>query len=92
MAIWRLAMETTLDRFGRIVLPKQVRDDLGLAPGAVLKVEEREEGILLKPVEEAASFVREGTVLVFTGEAQGDLEVAIRLDREERARNLAGIE
>ena len=29
-------METTLDRFGRVVIPKQVRDDLGLKPGAVL--------------------------------------------------------
>lgn len=85
-------METTLDRFGRIVIPKQIRDDLGLAPGAVLKVEERDEGILLKPVEEAASFVREGTVLVFTGEAQGDLEAALRSDREERARKMAGVE
>jgi len=28
-------METTLDKFGRIVIPKRVRDDLGLKPGAV---------------------------------------------------------
>lgn len=85
-------METTLDRFGRIVIPKQMRDDLGLAPGAVLKVEGRQEGILLKPVEEAPCLAHEGSVLVFTGEAQGDLEAAIQHVRDERSRKLAGFE
>ena len=29
-----LGMETTLDKFGRIVIPKRVRDDLDLKPGS----------------------------------------------------------
>ena len=31
-------METILDRFGRVVIPKKVREDLGLEPGVVLKI------------------------------------------------------
>ncbi|MBW2333424.1 MAG: AbrB/MazE/SpoVT family DNA-binding domain-containing protein [Deltaproteobacteria bacterium] len=40
-------METTLDKFGRIVIPKRVRDDLGLKPGAVLQIEQAEQKILM---------------------------------------------
>lgn len=42
-------MKTTLDRFGRVLIPMEVRDHLGLNPGAVLEIVELEETILLKP-------------------------------------------
>jgi AbrB family looped-hinge helix DNA binding protein len=41
------AMEITLDRFGRIVIPKSLRDGLGLGPGAVLEIEEKNDDSLL---------------------------------------------
>ena len=84
-------MEATLDKFGRIVIPKQVRDDLGLSPGAVLRVEEVEDGIVLKPVTDQTALVLEEGVLVFAGEVTGDIEQATRLDREERARKLTNL-
>ncbi len=31
-------MEITVDRFGRVVIPKEVREGLGLEPGSVLRV------------------------------------------------------
>jgi AbrB family looped-hinge helix DNA binding protein len=85
-------MQATLDKFGRIVIPKRVRDDLGLEPGSVLKVEERGEEILLTPVCEdpAAALAWKGGVLVFTGEALEDLTDAVERDREERLALLAG--
>ena len=85
-------METTLDRFGRVVIPKQVRDDLGLSPGSVLKVEERAEGIVLKPVAESSPLALKDGILVFTGEVEGDLETALRRNRDERFRKVAGLE
>jgi AbrB family looped-hinge helix DNA binding protein len=84
-------MEATLDKFGRIVIPKQVRDDLGLSPGAVLRVEEAGEGIVLKPVPGQSSLIVEDGVLVFTGEVAGDLERVVQWDREERAKKLADL-
>jgi len=81
-------METTLDRFGRIVIPKQMRDDLGLSPGSVLKLEERDEGIILKPVTEKSPLALKDGILVFTGEVEGDLEAALQRDRDERSRKL----
>lgn len=82
-------METTLDKLGRIVIPKQVRDDLGLSPGSVLKVEERAEGIVLTPVAEITPLALRDGVLVFTGEVEGDIDEALLRDRAERSRRLA---
>ena len=77
-------METTLDRFGRVVIPKQVRDDLGLKAGAILQIEETKEKILLKPVREEPHVVVKDGVLVFSGTANGDIVDAIRSHREDR--------
>lgn len=85
-------MEATMDERGRVALPQEVRDDLGLKPGMVLKIEEREGGILLKPLEETPHLVYEGSVLVYTGELQGDIESAVQKDREARSRKLAGLD
>ncbi len=76
-------METTLDRFGRVVIPKQVRDDLGLKAGAVLQIEDTKEKILLKPVREEPHVVVKKGVLVFSGTANGDIVDAIRSQRED---------
>lgn len=70
-------METTLDRFGRIVIPKRVRDELGLDAGSVLQIEEAEGRIVLSLRRDEPDLVREDGVLVFTGEATGDLEGAV---------------
>jgi AbrB family looped-hinge helix DNA binding protein len=77
-------METTLDKFGRIVIPKRVRDDLGLKPGAVLQIEQADQKILMEPVNEGPHVVVKDGVLVFTGTATGDIVGAIQLHRQER--------
>jgi AbrB family looped-hinge helix DNA binding protein len=83
-----MRFETTIDRFGRIVLPKEVRDDLGLEAGAVIAVEEHGEHILLRPQRGEAGLVRKGSVLVYTGKARGDVAFAVRNVREGRLRRL----
>jgi AbrB family looped-hinge helix DNA binding protein len=35
-------METTIDRAGRVVIPKPIRDAAGLKPGAALSIEYRD--------------------------------------------------
>jgi AbrB family looped-hinge helix DNA binding protein len=83
-------MEVTLDRFGRLVIPKRVREDLGLRPGAVLEVEERDDQIVLSVRREKPDLVREGRVLVYDGEAVGDLERAVEAQRLARSEEAAG--
>jgi AbrB family looped-hinge helix DNA binding protein len=82
-------MKTTLDRFGRVVVPKDIRDRLGLRPGAELEIGERESEVVLKPVEhEPVLMVKEG-ILVYSGKSTGDLRGAVRSHREGRLSTVA---
>jgi AbrB family looped-hinge helix DNA binding protein len=77
-------MKTTLDKFGRIVIPKRVRDDLGLKPGTVLQIEQADQRIFIEPVSEGPHVVLKDGALIFSGTATGDLAGAIKVHREER--------
>ena len=44
------AMTLKIDKAGRIVLPKHLRERLQLRAGSSLEVEERPEGLVLRPV------------------------------------------
>jgi AbrB family looped-hinge helix DNA binding protein len=50
-----IAMKTTIDRLGRVVVPKAIRDKLNLKGGESLEVEERDGVVEMRP---AASVVR----------------------------------
>ena len=86
-------METRLDRFGRIVLPKDVRDDYALLPGDLLMVRETSEGILLtrqsRVGEEEPLRMIDG-VLVFDGVASGELAGAVERERQVRSEKQSG--
>lgn len=85
-------MKATLDDLGRIALPQQVRDDLGLTSGAVLRIEEKENQIVLTPVLEEEALVVEDGVLLFTGTLEEDPDLVLQQDREERYRKVAGLD
>jgi len=36
-------METAIDRFGRIIIPKNVREEMGLEAGALILIEKQRE-------------------------------------------------
>ena len=80
--------ETIVDRFGRVVIPKKIRDDFNLGAGTPVRFEESEQGIVLKPVRGEPNLHCKDGVLVFSGSALGDLSEAIEKHREERARNI----
>lgn len=82
-------METTLDKFGRIVIPKKIRNNLGLMPGVIIKIEVSGEELVLKPlIEEPHVKIKDG-VMVFTGVATEEIEMEVRKFRENRRNNLA---
>lgn len=82
-------MKTTLDRFGRLVVPKDIRDRLGLKPGDEIEIDEHENEVVLKPVEHETPLKIEEGILVFTGTATGDLTEAVRVHRDERLLKVA---
>jgi len=81
-------METTLDRFGRIVIPKVIRDDFNLKPGSPIRIEERDQVIILKPIQGEANLHWKDGVLVFSGTPLGDLSKELEKHRQDRAKDL----
>jgi AbrB family looped-hinge helix DNA binding protein len=81
-------METTIDRFGRIVIPKEIRDDFNLKPGSPIRIEESDQVIILKPLQGEANLHWKDGVLVFSGTPLGDLAKALEEHREDRAKKL----
>lgn len=85
-------MKTKVDRFGRIVIPKEIRDRHGLVPGDEIEIEETADTILLRPLSELPGLVEKQGLLVFRGRAIGDLDTALRSHRSERLRRAQGIQ
>ena len=83
-----MPVETTVDRFGRVVIPKKTRDRFGLEPGVSLTVSEQEDGILLKLEAPDSPLGLKGHVLVFRGEMAREAPQVVRRHREERLRRL----
>ncbi len=65
-------MKTTIDSAGRIVVPKALRDSLGLTSGSTLDISRYGAGLQLIPAGRTALLVDQGGVLVATGETSID--------------------
>jgi AbrB family looped-hinge helix DNA binding protein len=52
-------MRTTIDRAGRIVVPKPLRDELGLSPGQHLELEARDGRLEIEPAVTPVTLVEE---------------------------------
>lgn len=79
-------MEATIDKFGRIVIPKELRDLFGLKPGSTLRVDSSAEEITLKPVSEEPPLARKKGVLVITAELHENRDITTLIEdgRKER--------
>jgi AbrB family looped-hinge helix DNA binding protein len=86
-------MTLKVDKAGRVILPKPLRDRLGLHAGSDLEIQEIPEGVVLKPTGRRPSLVRKGRFLVHTGEIPPGYDIlkAIDEDREERMRKAWGL-
>lgn len=67
-------MRTTIDSVGRVVVPKALRDALGLTPGSTLDISRYGAGLHLVPEGRTARTVEERGVPVVTGETVLDDE------------------
>ena len=75
-----------IDKSGRIVVPKPLRERLGLKPGTELEAVDLEGGLLLRAVEERPALVKVDGLWVHRGVAQPDAnwDRVIQEMREER--------
>jgi len=75
----------TIDKAGRVVIPKEIRDELGLEPGETLAYATEGDSVTLRPLHANAPLQRERGVWVFRGNKPLSLEEANRLVRDARA-------
>jgi AbrB family looped-hinge helix DNA binding protein len=61
-------METKIDAVGRVVVPKPLRDALGLSAGSTVDISRYGPGLQLVPAGRTARLAEESGVLVATGE------------------------
>ena len=79
-------MKTAVDRFGRIVIPKLLRDRHGLEAGSEIEIEDSGETLTLRIVSPQPGLVEKEGIMVFRGSATGDIESAVRSHRDKRSR------
>jgi AbrB family looped-hinge helix DNA binding protein len=82
-----------LDSAGRVVIPKAMRDELGLAPGDPVSIELDEERVTIRPERSGPAMRKEHGLWVFrSGEpiSSDEIRQAIEQGRRERSRALRG--
>jgi AbrB family looped-hinge helix DNA binding protein len=85
--------KVTLDRAGRVVLPKTLRDEMHLCPGDTLDLTVKGDEVTLRPRRGATSLQKERGVWVFrTGKplTADETEETLRTIRAQRHRQNAG--
>ena len=81
-------MLVTIDKYGRILIPKIIRERLGLKINDRLLIEDELNKLVIKLVEVESSVVEEGGLLVYVGDMDGDINVALQNVRAERDANV----
>ena len=83
-------MVITIDRAGRIVVPKSLRERFNLVAGAELEMVAAGDCLQLRRVDAEPALVRKKGILVHHGGARTDLDVAafIRAERDARSRRI----
>ena len=79
-------MKLKVDRSGRVVLPKKLRDRLGLRGGAVVEVVDHRDGVMLRPLKARPAMIKIDGLWVHQGVAEkgADWDRLIENVRDER--------
>lgn len=89
-----MTTKLTLDKAGRVSLPKALRQELQLSPGDSLQLESQGERITLRPVRASAPIRKEHGVWVYRSGTPSTVSIRklIEEGREERHRSNVGRE
>jgi AbrB family looped-hinge helix DNA binding protein len=83
-------MKLRIDKSGRIVVPKPLRDRLGLKPGTELEVQDQKGAMLLRAIERQPAMVKIDGLWVHRGAADPEADWGRVVDevREERIQSV----
>jgi AbrB family looped-hinge helix DNA binding protein len=85
-----MLLKTHIDDFGRIVIPKELREQLNLREGTEVEVRVEGNVLVLDRVDEEPRLKKIDGFLVFTGDSKGDLSEAVKRSREDRKGQVMG--
>jgi AbrB family looped-hinge helix DNA binding protein len=86
-----MTAKLTLDRAGRVLIPKGLREQLHLGPGDALQLESEGDEITLRPVRPQALLKKEKGVWVYQGEpSDASIPALIDAEQNKRLRDLIG--
>lgn len=84
-------MHVKIDKFGRLLIPKRIRDRCGLKPGTILRVDVGDEGsqlMLVKP--KVVLFEKNGLLVCFSSSTSNFINIVEQV-REDRIAQLMAI-
>jgi AbrB family looped-hinge helix DNA binding protein len=81
-----MKQKLNLDKAGRVVIPKSLRDHLRITPGDTLEIDLDEDRITLRPVRAKARLIKKSGIWVYAGELPEE-SIPELIDREREARN-----
>ena len=84
-------MKLNIDKFGRILIPKPLRERLGLSAGTELEVDIQDQTLQLEPAHPEPELEEEDGLLIFTGTPQETLEDAVTENRKQRDHDLTDL-
>ena len=82
----------TVDKAGRLVLPKPIRDQLRVGPGDTLEIESDDDRLIISPVRVRAGLQKEQGVWVYRSgnPVSTPIPELVERQRDERALDLLG--
>jgi AbrB family looped-hinge helix DNA binding protein len=86
-----MSTTVTIDKAGRVLIPKSLRDELRLAPGDTLAVEFGGNSVTLRAIRSASVLRKKRGIWVFHGERKisaAETDRALESSRQERDRGL----
>ena len=81
-------MVTSLDKFGRVIIPKKFREHLGISSNTSLNISEDGKRIVIEPIQQKEPYVNKDGILVFTGKLDKKKNDFIKNDRNQRMNKL----
>lgn len=89
-----MATITEIDKAGRVVVPKKLRDSLHLVPGTRLSLHQEGDRIVIEPERRPRGlYMKRGTLVYDAGPGPAsDVVEEIARDREARMKHLSGAE
>ena len=81
-------MLATLDKFGRVLIPKKFRKHLGITTNTSINIVDDGKRIIIEPIKNDEPLNEKNGLLIFTGKLQSDPEQQLKTNRSSRMNKL----